>query len=382
MNRIAEAKAHLPLPELLSRYGFGDRARKSARCPFHDDKRNSFSVWCADGTGRWAWKCHAGCGGGDEITFLEVQEELSRRDAVRRFLELAGVRSQAAHARGPQAAATFDWRKCVSGFTDKHVAQLAEWRGFSPESIRELREHRHIGIHNGLIAFPVHNNGLIVGTHFRLKDGTWQYFPTGTKASPLVFGELIPGERLNVFESTWDGLDYMDKSGERAGIIITRGAGNAKRAAALIPEGSTAYLWTQNDKAGTMWQQDFVEASTCRIRRVQIPAHDLNDWTRNGATTDDLLAAVANAETIREQPLSADDDVSPARESLAPPASFDDFYAYMPMHAYIFIPARDLWPAASVDARLHSRQRDQKGRPSTRVKVGGDWPWWNFRGFW
>ena len=32
--------------------------------------------------------------------------------------------------------------------------------------------------------------------------------------------------------------------------------------------------------------------------------------------------------------------------------SFNDFYAYMPMHAYIFAPSLGLWPAASVNARL------------------------------
>jgi hypothetical protein len=30
----------------------------------------------------------------------------------------------------------------------------------------------------------------------------------------------------------------------------------------------------------------------------------------------------------------------------------DDFYAFMPMHQYIFVPARALWPAASVNARI------------------------------
>ena len=29
-----------------------------------------------------------------------------------------------------------------------------------------------------------------------------------------------------------------------------------------------------------------------------------------------------------------------------------DFHAYMPMHAYIFIPTRVLWPASSVNARI------------------------------
>jgi Bifunctional DNA primase/polymerase, N-terminal/Primase C terminal 2 (PriCT-2)/Family of unknown function (DUF5906) len=32
--------------------------------------------------------------------------------------------------------------------------------------------------------------------------------------------------------------------------------------------------------------------------------------------------------------------------------SLNDFYAYMPKHAYIFVPSRDLWPPSSVDSRL------------------------------
>ena len=32
--------------------------------------------------------------------------------------------------------------------------------------------------------------------------------------------------------------------------------------------------------------------------------------------------------------------------------SLSDFYAYMPMHSYIFAPTREMWPAASVNARV------------------------------
>lgn len=34
------------------------------------------------------------------------------------------------------------------------------------------------------------------------------------------------------------------------------------------------------------------------------------------------------------------------------PVTLEDFYAYMPMHQYVFVPSRELWPAASVNARL------------------------------
>src|SRR5262249_52174793 len=32
--------------------------------------------------------------------------------------------------------------------------------------------------------------------------------------------------------------------------------------------------------------------------------------------------------------------------------SIEDFYAVMPMHAYMFAPTREMWPAASVNARV------------------------------
>jgi len=32
--------------------------------------------------------------------------------------------------------------------------------------------------------------------------------------------------------------------------------------------------------------------------------------------------------------------------------SLDDFYAYMPMHNFIYVPTRTTWPAASVNARI------------------------------
>jgi hypothetical protein len=41
--------------------------------------------------------------------------------------------------------------------------------------------------------------------------------------------------------------------------------------------------------------------------------------------------------------------------------TLDDFYAYMPLHRYIFVPSRDLWPAASVNTRVAAI--NQQGKP-------------------
>ena len=86
---LQEAKRRLILPALLHQLGLGHLAKKSAKCPFHDDGHNSFSVFKGE-SGAWFWKCHAGCGQGDEITFLEKHNGIATGEAIRQFRELAG----------------------------------------------------------------------------------------------------------------------------------------------------------------------------------------------------------------------------------------------------------------------------------------------------
>lgn len=45
-------------------------------------------------------------------------------------------------------------------------------------------------------------------------------------------------------------------------------------------------------------------------------------------------------------------------------ATIDDFYAYMPMHCYLFMPTRELWPASSINSRFGAIPLvDKKGNP-------------------
>ena len=47
----------------------------------------------------------------------------------------------------------------------------------------------------------------------------------------------------------------------------------------------------------------------------------------------------------------------------------DDFVAYMPSHAYIFTPCREIWPAASVNARLERIPvLGKNGKPKRRQR--------------
>lgn len=55
-------------------------------CPFHEDRNASLSVKVAE---RGNWKCFAGCGGGDLVSFHMRRAGLDFADAVR---DLLGVR--------------------------------------------------------------------------------------------------------------------------------------------------------------------------------------------------------------------------------------------------------------------------------------------------
>src|SRR5262252_373413 len=92
-QKIDEAKTRLPLPLLLERLGHGERAKKAARCPFHDDEHPSFSVFKGR-DGFWHWQCFAGCGDGDEIIFLRKLKGLSLTEAMSLYLEMAGFPPQ------------------------------------------------------------------------------------------------------------------------------------------------------------------------------------------------------------------------------------------------------------------------------------------------
>ena len=328
VSGIDDAKEKLPMPALLHQLGLGDRAKKSARCPLpgHEDNDPSFGIFKTH-AGAWQFKCFSCNSGGDEIDFLRQYENLANGAAIKRYLDLAGANGsrlkprmfrelKAVMQRGdairPQQA--FDWQPCVDAFTPEHQEGLCEWRGFSPAFVSWLRAEKLIGLHEGCIAFPVHKGGHIVGCHFRPRNSDkWFHYPKGVNVAPLIIGQT--GETtLHFFESTWDALSYADVSGERSGILCTRGSSNARFAIEAAAKASTLYLWTQNDEPGEKWQDDIVAGTQCTVKRCRVPAphKDFNDWTRTGTTVDELIAAMVNAETLREAELSWTDALNAA----------------------------------------------------------------------
>lgn len=354
MNRdldlIAEAKARLPLPALMSLLGHGEHAKKSARCPFHQDSNNSFSIYQrADSS--WAWKCHAGCGGGDEPDYVAKHRGLNNPEACREYIRLAGVSVHPPTTPKPQSShPPFDWSACVAAFTPEHRAKLADWRGYSPEFVTWLHGQHLVGLYDDeRIAFPVHGpGGHVIACHYRRKeDGSWRYFPKlediGAKTSPLIIGEISTAATVYCAESQWDllavlnALDWHTQPPDSTAAIATRGASNGRLLAGRCRPDATVHAFAQNDPAGEKWLAAVAAACGWKCGHVVTPTphKDLNEWTKAGATADDLRKAIAEALPVAAIP-TPDLHATPPRkvskatitlpedtgDEDAPPASF------------------------------------------------------------
>lgn len=336
---LHECRRRLPLPALLNALGLADHAKPRARCPWpqnhkHGDRDPSFGIYQNNGSG-WRWKCFV-CGQGDEVDFIGKHFGLAARDAIVRYGELAGVNGNAAADVKPAAAKITPrpavtlpkadaklesdcgerWREAVAAFTDAHCTKLATWRGYSLEFVHWLREGERVGLFNGNVAFPVHDDeGQVVGIHYRVKPqndnerAKWLY-EGGCHARPLVVGDPKTAATVAAFESQWDAFAYMDKIGwhkaapEAEAMVVTRGASNGKALAGLCATDAMVLAFPQNDKAGEDWLRDVSEHAGRKVLAVSIPAphKDANDWTRAEATAGDIAKAVASAVVVAPTP--------------------------------------------------------------------------------
>ena len=276
-----------------------------------DDKNNSFS---ANNDG---WRDHGADHSGDQITFIQRFEGLSRGDAIRRFLELSnGIQpNQNGASTSKQSSYQYtsppdsidrkgnghstapvdvDWPGCVAAFTQDKALELSEYRGYSMPFIEWLKDFGLVGIYRGQFALPIHDDaGGVVGIHHKHEDGKWR---TVGKTRPLIIGDRESSKWL-VFESQWDAFAVMDTQkfhhldDPGYSVLITRGSANGKFTS-IIPGDTEATVVMQNDPAAEKWLE--VVKSDCKARlsvaRPPAEVKDFNDWLRRGDADFSLMA--------------------------------------------------------------------------------------------
>jgi len=331
---IAEAKRRLPLPDLLTRLGLGDHAKKSACCPWpqnhkHGDRTPSFGIF-RRGDG-WGWKCFV-CGSGDEITFLEKHEGLSNADAIRRYCELAGVNGNGGRDTGrPPVAASASARSkkpmesqanatpsCFLPKSDVAFAEgVAKRLAVRVETIQALIAEQALGFEKarGAIAFACQNvDGSIAALHLRGKrpDGQrwFAWTPEGCTAGPWRLPAIKWATKgVIVAEGETDAIAALDTGIEQEGfaVIAKTGAGIFPDDALDLLRGKTVFVIPDSDKAGREGADKTAAklAAVCEVHVVTLPdmpthgngepRKDLRDWLGLGSGKAELLALLDGA---------------------------------------------------------------------------------------
>ena len=272
MTLLEQAKQRLSLEALLMLLGLGDIAKKSARCPFHEDKTPSFSLY-QNAKSDSRWKCHAGCGQGDAIDFLAKFENIPIAAACARFIELAGLSGATArrvlmaaprevklpkHEVFPDEIYRFSAEECR--VADRMTATLsadlalckrvADVRNWKLETVRRLADHSCLGWKDDELAF-------IYGTGVKLRG--WRQ--RNDRRFRFAFGKpwiwraawLYEARTTYICESETDAISLIDGGIEDDGstvVVATSGVNGFNPEWVHLFAGKHVILAFDNDDAG------------------------------------------------------------------------------------------------------------------------------------
>lgn len=290
-----------------------DGRHQQIRCPAHDDQKASLSI-DAGTHGGVVLKCHAGC-------------------QTRAVVDAGGVTmadlspNGAAPRTPPNITATYHYR-------DEDGRELYQVLRLEPKSFRQRRS-------DGLGGWIWQLDG-VRRVLYRLPDiagADTVWIVEGEKDADRLAADGLPVTTWCGGATAWrpDYLAQLKASGARTLIVLPDNDDPGRRCARTIVAAATA--------AG-------LNARTVELPGLP-PKGDVSDWLAAGHTVADLEAFATN----HDLPTYG--------------VSLDDFRAYMPDHAYLFAPTRELWPASSVDARLPPMPvTDADGRPVLNANGG------------
>jgi hypothetical protein len=130
---LQEAKERVTISDLWREFGYEGEPKKQCRCPFHEDRNPSFSVF-NDGKG---WKCFSGCGEGSVIDFLALAKRISKEEACLQIVERAGGANGNRHFQTPLPKQP---RK------EAHKLELPTTLPYSDETAQRVADSRGLGI--------------------------------------------------------------------------------------------------------------------------------------------------------------------------------------------------------------------------------------------
>jgi hypothetical protein len=134
------ALERLTIPELWQRLGLSGTPRASCRSPFREDKTPSFSIFARG----YKWRDHGTGNGGDAVDFVARALDLSKSDAAKKLIELAGTgRPRRERSFQPRREASppprcEDARYDPLADEEKAAQRRRSWPAFEPPNTAEI----------------------------------------------------------------------------------------------------------------------------------------------------------------------------------------------------------------------------------------------------
>ena len=305
------------------------------RCPLttHGRRRGDRnpSLLVRDGDFGVIVHCFAGCDRG------HVLEELQRRGLIEDLAKSSGrARPSGSSSRqsGRRELATYTYK-------DEHGHVLFQVVRYEPKDFRQ-----------------------------RSPDGAggWSWSLEGVRRVPYRLPELIETVANEHTVFVVEGEKDVETL-QGIGITATCNPGGASKwrgEYSVHFGGADVVIIPDNDDPGRKHAES-VAKSLCkfaaRVRILELPglppAGDVSDWLAEGHTREELDALIEQS-----KPWASIDQQTVPHNSKDSAVSLEDFYAYMPMHLYIYAPSREMWPASSVNSRVPPVPLvDSNGRP-------------------
>jgi len=253
----------------------------SARCPAHDDRRQSLSV--GKKNGKIVVCCHAGCATEAVLSAIGLRLRDLFADSVSSSAN--GTQSPIAHRSNgvetrPRLVKTYD-------YTDADGRLLYQVCRFEPKTFRQRR---------------------------RGAGGEWVWNLNGASTVlyrlPLVIEALAADKRVFVVEGEKDADALIDRG--QVATTSPMGAGKWRdQCAEVFRNAADVVILPDNDEAGRKHATDVFESLErvgANVRIVDLPnlppKGDVSDWLGLGRTTDDLTTIVERAAVTTRTTLS------------------------------------------------------------------------------
>lgn len=246
-------------------------------CPIHNGANPTSFVLRKD---NGLFYCHAGCGGGDVITFIEKMENVGFEDAINKLADILEINVDEIETKQTQSLLqenTKKWIEYVNKFAqplniqeykmpDVKLYNVKSFRNFTKETIEHFKlkyaktfpikksNGKASSLDNRLV-FPLYFNDTLIGVSLRRVNNNdfpkWLHQPPKIITGQMLYNydNIVPFQPIGVVEGILDVWKYYQIG--ITNVVATFGANLTKeQERLLIKKTDTIWLSYDNDEAG------------------------------------------------------------------------------------------------------------------------------------